>query len=63
MSKKRVLLLKLLEQGHEGVVLSNDDWERINTWIDSNALFYGSFDPADQARQLRGERIAGPRLE
>ena len=56
-------LVKMLEQGHEGVVLSDDDWERINTWIDSNALFYGSFDPADQARQLRGERIAGPPLE
>jgi hypothetical protein len=33
------------------------------TWMDANALFYGTFDPADQARQLRGERIAGPALE
>ena len=31
--------------------------------LDANALFYGTFDPEDQARQLRGERIAGPALE
>jgi len=28
--------------------------------IDANALFYGIFDQADQARQQRGENIAGP---
>jgi hypothetical protein len=56
-------IVTLLEKGHEGVVLNADDWNRINTWIDSNALFFGTFDPADQARQLRGERIAGPGLE
>jgi len=33
------------------------------TWMDANALFYGTFDPAHQARQLRGERIKGPALE
>jgi hypothetical protein len=33
------------------------------TWMDANALFYGSFDPADQKRQRQGERIAGPVLE
>ena len=42
--------------------LSADEWERIVTWIDANALFYGTFNPEDQARQLRGERIAGPEL-
>jgi hypothetical protein len=31
--------------------------------MDANALFYGTFDPADQERQRRGERIAGPVLE
>ena len=43
--------------------LSPEEWERIVTWIDANALFYGTFKPEDQARQLRGERIAGPELE
>ena len=43
--------------------LDPDDFERLATWMDANALFYGTFDPADQARQRRGERIAGPALE
>jgi len=30
--------------------------------MDANALFYGTFDPEAQARQLRGERIDGPAL-
>ncbi len=56
-------LMKLLEDGHENVKLSAEDYERLITWMDANALFYGTFDPADQARQQRGERIAGPALE
>jgi len=56
-------LVKLLEQGHYDVMLSTDDWDRLNTWIDANALFYGTFNPEDQARQQRGERIEGPELE
>jgi hypothetical protein len=44
-------------------VLSHDDIERLVTWMDANALFYGTFDPADQARQQRGERIAEPALQ
>jgi hypothetical protein len=31
--------------------------------MDANALFYGTFDVDDQARQQRGERIEGPKLE
>ena len=56
-------LVKLLEEGHYDVKLSADDWNRINTWIDANALFYGTFKPEDQTRQQRGERIEGPDLE
>ncbi|MDZ7615750.1 MAG: hypothetical protein U1E05_02025, partial [Patescibacteria group bacterium] len=56
-------LVQLLDAGHHDVRLSPEDWDRITTWIDSNALFYGTFNPADQAKQLRGERIAGPDLE
>lgn len=55
-------LTQLLLQGHEGVVLDAADLERIVTWMDANALFYGSFNPEDQQRQQRGERIAGPAL-
>ncbi len=53
----------LLKTGHYKVALSGDEIERLATWMDTNALFYGTFDPADQKRQQRGERIEGPKLE
>ncbi len=56
-------LMRQLRAGHEDVQLSAEDFERLATWMDANALFYGTFDPDDQARQLRGERIAGPAIE
>ncbi len=56
-------LIKLLDEGHYDVKLSPDEWDRLVTWIDTNALFYGTFNHDDQVRQLRGERIAGPDLE
>ncbi len=56
-------LMKLLLAGHEDVVLTPEEIERLVTWMDTNVLFYGTFDPADQARQQRGERIAGPGLQ
>ena len=40
-----------------------EEIERLATWMDTNVLFSGTFDPADQARQRRGERIAGPKIE
>ena len=56
-------LTKLLLDGHHNVDLPADDLERLITWMDTNALFYGTFNHEDQARQLRGERIQGPELE
>jgi hypothetical protein len=56
-------LMKLLLAGHEDVSLTEDEIARLATWMDANALFYGTFDPADQARQQHGERIAGPAVE
>ena len=56
-------LMKLLLDGHEDVTLSDGEFERLVTWMDTNALFYGTFDPDDQRHQQRGERIAGPALE
>jgi hypothetical protein len=55
--------MALLLKGHEGVELTDDDLQRLATWMDANALFYGTFDPHDQKRQQNGERIAGPALE
>jgi len=56
-------LMKLLSAGHENVSLSDEEYERLITWMDANALFYGTFDPQNQQRQRRGERIAGPALQ
>lgn len=56
-------LMSLLLEGHYEVSLSREDIRRLATWMDTNALFYGTFDPADQARQQRGGRIAGPALQ
>jgi hypothetical protein len=56
-------LMQMLLAGHSKVELTADDIERLATWMDANVLFYGTFEPADQARQLRGERIAGPRIQ
>ena len=56
-------LMKLLRDGHREVKLEPADFERLATWMDANALFYGTFDKLDQARQRRGERITGPAIE
>jgi hypothetical protein len=56
-------LLKMLREGHEGVKLNDQEFERLTTWADNNVLFYGTFDPEDQYRQLKGERIKGPLVD
>ena len=56
-------LMKMLLEGHEKVELTAEELERLATWMDANVLFYGTFDPQDQARQQRGQRIAGPKLQ
>jgi len=56
-------LMTLLLKRHGDVTLSKEEIERLATWMDANALFYGTFNPADQARQQRGEQIAGPALQ
>jgi hypothetical protein len=55
--------MKTFSRDHYRVKLSSDELNRVVTWMDVNALFYGTFDPKDQARQQRGQRIAGPALE
>jgi len=56
-------LMTMLLRGHHDVALAPADIDRLVTWMDANALFYGTFDVADQARQQLGGRIAGPALE
>ena len=54
-------LVKMLEQGHNKVELTPEEWARLYTWIDANALFYGTFDVNEQRKQLAGQRIEGPK--
>jgi len=56
-------LMKLILGGHQNVKLSADEIVRLATWMDANALFYGTFNHDDQACQQRGERIAKPALQ
>jgi hypothetical protein len=55
--------MKMLDDRHGGVELSEEDMERLITWMDTNALFYGTFESDDMERQLRGEIIEGPILD
>ncbi len=56
-------LMEMLLAGHQGVELGPEDLDRLITWIDANALFYGTFNFEDQVKQQRGERIPGPDLQ
>ncbi len=56
-------LLKLLRAGHHDVRLTLDDYRRLAAWIDLNAVCYGVYDAADQARQLRGEAVPVPVIQ
>ena len=56
-------LMHHLLAGHQDVELDADDMERLVTWMDTNGLFYGTFNFDDQKRQQVGEAIAGPEIE
>jgi hypothetical protein len=55
--------MQMLLKGHYDVRLSEEDVERLATWMDANVLFYGTFNHGDQSRQQRGLRIEGPDLQ
>ena len=56
-------LMKLLRAGHENVTLSDAELRRLAAWIDCNAVFHGSYDPAEQARQLSGQPLPMPAIQ
>jgi hypothetical protein len=56
-------LIALLRKGHYEASLTTDEYRRLAAWIDLNAIFYGVNLPADQARQLRGERVEMPEIQ
>ncbi len=53
-------LIQILRDGHHGVRLSPEAWDRLITWLDLNAPFHGTwqevgaYNPAKQAAALRG---------
>lgn len=55
-------LMKMLLAGHKKVTLTPDEIERLATWMDTNGLFYGTFDRAQQRRQMLGEKIDETKL-
>lgn len=56
-------LIAKLNAGHKDVRLEKEDLRRIAQWIDCNAIFYGTYLPEEQARQLRGESVPMPELQ
>jgi hypothetical protein len=37
-------LTKILRSGHHDVQLTNEDWERLATWIDANGVYYDRYE-------------------
>jgi len=56
-------LIAMLSAGHSDVVLEKEELRRLAQWIDCNAIFYGTYLPQEQARQLRGETVPMPGLQ
>lgn len=54
-------LAKMLESGHNKVQLAPEEWTCLYTWMDVNALFYGTFDVTEQKKQLAGIKIEPPK--
>ena len=45
--------VQMLEKGHHGVKLDGESWRRLNTWVDLNVPFYGSWTSAYADNQKR----------
>ncbi|MBN2294974.1 MAG: hypothetical protein JXM70_21275, partial [Pirellulales bacterium] len=54
-------LVQMLQQGHHGVRLGREDWDRLITWIDLNCPFHGTWgeeiDNPGRQRQRRRELL------
>jgi len=55
-------LLKILDEGHYDVQLSEEDFHRIALWLDLCSIFYGVYEKEGGVAQLRGE-VVRPTLE
>ena len=61
--RSRLMRMLLDAPGHNKVKLSDDDIRRLAAWIDCNAIFYGVYDSAKQAKQLTGQPVAMPDIQ
>ena len=48
-------LYQILENGHHGVQLTEEEWRRLIVWMDANAVFYSAYH--DLERQGKGELV------
>jgi hypothetical protein len=55
-------LTQILEKGHYGVKLSEEEFHRITLWLDCSSMFYGVYEKEGGEAQLLG-LIARPTLE
>lgn len=63
-ARRSRLMRHLLDgRGHQRVRLSDDDIRRLAAWIDLNAIFYGAYDPEQQAVQLTGKPVPMPAIQ
>jgi hypothetical protein len=58
-------LLKVLKDSihTEHVHLSKEELRRLNIWLDANAPFYGTYEPAQQLAQKDGQAVQPPLLQ
>ena len=56
-------LPKILDDDRHKGLLSDEETRAFYLWLDANVPFYGTYDPAEQAKQLRGEQIELPPLQ
>ncbi|MDR1492017.1 MAG: SUMF1/EgtB/PvdO family nonheme iron enzyme [Planctomycetaceae bacterium] len=54
-------LIQILKQGHYGVQLDKDSWNKLMTWIDMNTPYHGNWTRANQGSRIAA--IAKRRLE
>ncbi|MDR2761964.1 MAG: hypothetical protein LBB88_05135 [Planctomycetaceae bacterium] len=56
-------LIKLLKSGHADVKLTDYELQRIGTWLDLNAIYYGAYDQESIKLQQKGKPIPMPKFE
>jgi hypothetical protein len=56
-------LIRLLRKKHADIELTPEELRRIGTWIDLNAVFYGTYDSSQLSLQQHGKPIPMPEFE